>query len=567
MNREPVNGKHWRTIGMALFSGHFLVRPSAHSNESFLGYRLRVAFANGLSRPSWLTYSEPDLPKTHGVARWCPYCLAAADSYWRDDWYAENTGCFVHKCWLTSQCTMCRRTLRWKHVRFETCSCGASLQSAEVDAFSNDVLRLLNDQFEIGADLLSASDRWNLARFLGALYIFGRDGKPLKKASRQSQNIERILVTAGASLMGNRCDCFELLSRLRAPRTAEQNVPLLSEAFPQLLVMLRKHLNDAQRRWMLDLLDQYVEHTSGNEPMVAWRRRIVKAQADTDQRGRRPIGSRTIANMLAQTGEVVPIRRTRTGRKKFVVNETDVQRLMEIQRSFVAPKTAARYIEMSVKRVEVLAEAGFIDTNGKWINTKSLDRLLDSILTASSQGIRPLDDPISIAEALRLYVSIDASAAFFRLLVDGKIRLVVAHDQTPTFRTICVDKGDAISASRTQSESETLMSIAAAARRLGIKQEVMYHLVNAGLVRTRIARLRNRTIRAVNIDDLRAFTATFLPLAVFARSAGISVRNAPDWAVQHGIEIVTGPSVDGSRQYWIRKPVDWDGSASIESDD
>lgn len=71
MKREPVRGEHWRTTGMALFSDHFLVRPSAHSDESFLGYRLRVAFANGLSSPSWLTYSEPDLPKTHGVARWC----------------------------------------------------------------------------------------------------------------------------------------------------------------------------------------------------------------------------------------------------------------------------------------------------------------------------------------------------------------------------------------------------------------------------------------------------------------------------------------------------------------
>ncbi len=566
MNREPVNGKHWRTIGMALFSGHFLVRPSAHSNESFLGYRLRVAFANGLSRPSWLTYSGPDLPKTHGVARWCPYCLATSDSYWRDDWYAGNTGCFVHKCWLTSQCAMCRRTLRWKHVRFETCSCGASLQSAEVEAFSDDVLQLLNDQFETGAGLLSASDRWGLARFLGALSMFGLDGKPLKKSSRQSQNIERIVVTAGAPLMGDRCDCFELLSRLRAPRTEGQNVPLLSEAFPQLLVMLRKHLNGAQRRWMLDLLDQYVGHTSGNEPMVAWRRRIVKAAADTDQHGRRPIGSRTIANMLAQTGEVVPIRRTRTGRKKFVINETDVQRLMEIQKSLVAPKAAARYIKMSVKRVEALAQAGIIDTNGKRINTKSLDRLLDSIVAAGGQGIRPLEDPISIAEALRLYVSIDASAAFVRRLTDGTVHLAVARDKTPTLRTIYIDKGDAISASRTPSKSETLMSIVEAAQRLGIKQEVMYHLVNAGLVRTRITRRRNRTIRAVNIDDLRDFTATFLPLAVFARSAGISVRNAPDWAVQHGIEIITGPSVDGGRQYWIRKPVDWDKPASIEPD-
>ncbi|MBN3826023.1 hypothetical protein G3O00_20660 [Burkholderia sp. Ac-20384] len=426
---------------------------------------------------------------------------------------------------------------------------------------------MLNDQFEIDASLLSASDRWSLARFLGALSVFGLRGKPLKKASRRSENIERIVVTAGAQLMGSRCDCFGLLNRLRAPRTEGQNVPLLSEAFPQLLVMLRKHLKDAQRQWMLDLLDQYVEHTSGNEPMVARGRRSTTAPAITDRHGRRLIGSRTIANMLTQAGEVVPIRQTRTGRIRFVVNETDVQRLMEIQRSLVAPTTAARYIGMSVKRIEALTKAGLIDTNERLVNTKSLDRFLDSILAAGGQDVRPLDDPISIAEALRLYVSIDASVAFFRLLADGKTRLVIAHDQTPTLRTIYVDKGVAISANRTQSESETLMSIVAAARRLGIKQEVMYHLVNAGLVRTQIARLRNRTTRAIDIDDLRDFTATFLPLAVFARSAGVSVRNAPDWAIQHGIEIVTGPSVDGGRQYWIRKPVGWDRSANIESDD
>ncbi|WP_186022447.1 hypothetical protein [Burkholderia gladioli] len=425
---------------------------------------------------------------------------------------------------------------------------------------------MLNDQFEIDSSLLSASDRWSLARFLGALSMFGLRGKPLKKASRQSENIERIVVTAGAQLMGSRCDCFELLNRLRAPRTEGQNVPLLSEAFPQLLVMLRKHLKDAQRQWMLNLLDQYVEHTSGNEPMVARGRRSTTAPAITDRHGRRLIGSRTIANMLTQTGEVVPIRETRTGRIRFVVNEADVQRLTEIQKSFVAPKTAARYIGMSVKRIEALVEAGLIDTNKKWINTKSLDRLRDSILAASGQSVRPLDNPISIAEALRLHVSVDASALFFRRLADGTVRLAVAHDQTPTLRTIYVDKGDAISVGRTQSDFAKLISIVEAARRLGTKQEVMYHLVNAGLVKTRIAKLHNRTTRAINIDDLRDFTATFLPLAVFARSVGISIRNAPDWVIEHGIEIVTGPSVDGGRQYWIRKPLDCDKFASLEPD-
>ncbi|RQR60745.1 hypothetical protein DIE18_13610 [Burkholderia sp. Bp9125] len=352
-------------------------------------------------------------------------------------------------------------------------------------------------------------------------------------------------------MVGNQSACFELLDRLRTPQTSVQNVPLLSEAFPQLLVMLRKQLNDAQRRWMLNLLDRYVASTSKNRSAVVWERKEATRLEDSDQHGRQAMRSRSIAKMLTQTGETAPVRRTRTGRRKFMVSDADVQRLTNIQRSLVAPKTAARYLGMSVKRIEALTTADLISSNETRIDTRSLDRLLGNIVAAGVRDTLTLEDPINLAEALRLYVPIEASASFVSRLIDGDVRLAIEPDRVPTFRTMYAARSDVISASPMRTKSNSLVSIVEAARRLGIKQEVMYHLVNIGLVRTRMGRLRHRAARVIDVDDLQNFTQQFLPLFTLAKTIGISAREAPSWAKRHGIEIVTGPSVDGGRQYWI----------------
>lgn len=567
MGHEPSQSMSWRHRGTALFAGHFLMRPFAHVDESFLGYRLRVAFVNGLSNPDWLVCIENSLPKTHGIARWCPYCLADPHAYWREDWYTGPAACFAHQCWLTSACSVCRRMLHWKQVRFVTCSCGASLHCANVDQFSVEVLDLLGEQPDSNSALLSVAERWNLARFLGALSQFGLQGKPLKKASRQTENVGQLLVTVGAPLIADQSACFELLDRLRAPRASVKNVPLLSEVFPNLLVILRKRLDEAQRGWMLDVLDKYVTSSSHRGLTVLWERKGSACQVNKDLRCLRNTRNPAITNMLEQTGETIPVRRTRAGRKKFAINDEDLQRLRETQRLLVPLKTASRYAGMSTRRVQALAQAGLIASNGARIDTRSIDRLLSNIVEARARDVPAVGDPVSIAEALRLYVPVEASAAFFNHLMNGVVQLVVESDKVPSLRQIFADRYNLVSAVQMSLESCSQISIVEAARRLGVKQEVMYHLINIGLVGTRTGKLRRRTARIVDADELKRFSGQFLPLSTVARAMGISARQAPSWAREHGIEIVTGPSVDGGRQYWIRKPVDWDASASTEPDD
>jgi len=552
MKRKSIPDAGWRTQGVALFAGRFLVRPPARRDESYLGYRLRIAFVNGLSNPSWLNCIDVTLPKANGIARWCPLCLAVPDCYWREAWESGPAACFLHQSWLTSNCGRCGRMLRWKQVRLTACICGSQLHSEDFDAFSPDLEKLLSTSHESGIDLLHVEERWALARLLGALSQYGLQGKPLKKASRQKTYVERLLVSDGASLLVERNRCFNLLDRMRVPQVNVSNLPLLSEIFPNLLWMFRKELSEDACAWMLELLDAYLAYSSQRGVPILWERKGISVGGG--QPGRPKTRNSTIASLLSQTESAVPIRRTGAGRRKFLVSHVDLEHLRGARSSFMRLKTAARYAGMSVERVVALAKANVIVARGSSIDKKSIDRLLCSIAEASVQAVQELRDPIRFSEALRLYVPVDASVRFFNWIVGGAVSLAVESNVAPTLRNTYVDRQDVMSLMRGSAQQGTQISIVEAAGRLGIKQEVMYHLINIGLVGTRTGKLGRRAARVVEVNELNKFAEQFLPLITLASASGISAREAPDWAKQHGIEIVTGPSVDGGRQYWVRRP-------------
>ncbi|MFM0086898.1 hypothetical protein PQR46_08155 [Paraburkholderia sediminicola] len=545
----------WRSQGTTLFAGSFALRPAAHVDESFLGYRLRLADANGVPNPNWISCIDSSLPKSHGLARWCPHCLATVNGYWREEWHTGRAACFIHGCWLASVCGRCRRALRWKQVRFVLCTCGASLCDVKVDNFSPELLRLFGDQTDSNTELLSVKDRWSLARFIGALAQFGLQGKPLKKASRRTENIEQILLTTGASLIADQLAGFDLLDRLRTPQVGGNNVPLLSEVFPHLLTMLRKQLNEAERGWMLDLLNAYTTYSSLRGTAVIWERRGVGGPLNKGAYDSRKARNPAIASVLAQTGMVIPVRRTQSGRQKFVISRAELHDLRETQRRLVSVKTAARYAGLSTRRIQALAKAGLIASAGARIDMGSVDSLLGELATACVRDMSALVEPVSLVEALRLYVPVEGSAAFFDRLKNCSVRVTCESDNAPTLHHMFSERNEVISAVAVPVAESSQISIVEAARRISVKQEVMYHLINIGLLRTREGKLGRRAARVVDVNDLEKFTEQFLPLIAVARTIGVSVREAPDWARQHGIEVVSGPSVDGGRQYWIRRPV------------
>jgi hypothetical protein len=175
-------------------SGMLVVTPAPFSNESMMGYVLRLSGANGQSTPWWLyqlaglkqsdvrtcnmrldrlahligrpisALSEISFKAQAVPARWgrllghrlistdlvvsdakfCTLC-AAESGYIEAHWQLRlTTGCPVHCCKPTTRCTKCQRRVTWFRPNLLTCSCGADLLMQSSAAISTSEASLLS---------------------------------------------------------------------------------------------------------------------------------------------------------------------------------------------------------------------------------------------------------------------------------------------------------------------------------------------------------------------------------------------------------------------------------------
>jgi hypothetical protein len=96
-------------------------------------------------------------------------------------------------------------------------------------------------------------------------------------------------------------------------------------------------------------------------------------------------------------------------------------------------------------------------------------------------------------------------------------------------------------------ESGEGLSVDQAAKELGLKQQVAYDLVRAGLLTTTDAGVLGRRVAA---RDIEAFRAAYVSLAELARKANCSPRVL---LARVGVAPVCGPAIDGARQYFFRR--------------
>lgn len=550
-----------RSLKAAALGSHVpLIHPAPDGEESYVGYRLRVAYLNGIANHTWLGQpsSANGLPKGSGKTRWCPICIAEADPRWLECWTSGPGACFLHNVWLNDRCPRCRRLMTWRHARFKSCSCGQRLAEVEVCRFSADLARVVAYAEDAASEdvvkALSVERRWNLARVLGALRIYGLRGKPLKKASTQSAEVECRLVTHGASILASEEAQCELLEHIRVYPPG-RNVPLLSEAFPGLLTMSRTQLGERERRWLMDVVATYVTNVAGGASPVIWERRAPYLQQNAGLTRCATGRSRRLARICSAGGIAPKVRRTRTGRRKILVSDAELQDAVRRREIFVPLKTAARRFGVSVGRMRAMVQSDVVAAKGGLVNVTTVRQLIDRIAAsaACSSASDVTADFVSLGDAMRTNVALDATAAFFGLLTRGSFP-VLCPPGAATFREILISRSHLGKVQPLPPEHEVSgISIMDAARLMEVKQEVMYHLVRLGLLDTRIARIGRRMSRVVELEALDKFRLNYEPLACLARRQGVALRQAPDWAVREGFELVTGPKIDGGRQYIVRK--------------
>ena len=538
-------------------SCHLLIRPAAYVGEHPFGYKLRLAYVNGLADPRWMdTLSGPAQLKGHGHARWCPHCLATAEPFWRSAWQKERAACMSHGCWLVDICPSCYRRAVWSGMRFLSCKCGQHLIQTISPEFSPHLLSVLHRQ--VGADerwnQLSIDERWRTCRLLGALQVHGLNGKPMKKASGTSVATERQLLDEGAAIIANgREALFALLDRIRVQSLSGDTVQIMGQAFPMLLRLIRKQLSPQGRRWLEDEIDAYVLSTADRETAVVWRGRGSDISSSIQGNARMlRVRPTRLPSVCAMVGVEPKSRRTRSGRRRLIVCAGDVARIKRGLDCMISMRGVAHRFGLSAQRQKLLAEAGLIRRSGAYMDGESISRLLRRLVEGQcrdkdSAGL----DGISLAEAFRNLVPVSRTVQFIEAALHGKLGVFSGKEKVSRLDDLLVSKHEVVEVLCASSVDALRLTICEAAERLEVKQEVMYHLLNVGLLNTSVTHAGRRATRVIDLAELERFRAEVEPLTSAAARAGVDFRSGLAWAKRQGLSLVSGPCVDGGRQYFV----------------
>lgn len=521
-----------------------LVRPKRQGEESHWGYVLRLAAENGLERPQWLLRPGSRWP-TRSL-RLCVGCLSSPDSVWREQWLrADQAWCDLHRTWLIDHCPSCQRRLLWSTVRFERCVCGFHWLASEASRVDESILNATS----------SRTVPLEVMRVLGAFSLYGPRGKIGKKASRHGIAEVHAQISAGFALASHWPRAFyDVLEARRVAADTVGTMQLLKEAFPGLLDLPGQITDAAWRERVATAIDGYCAMSLvGDSPIIA-RSPLVTSRLMTLKQISGSLGKRveSIAGAIdSGLAEVGSVRITARGRRRRLVREADLSRLVAACDDSAPIKTIARHLAIPAKRVHALAEAGHVSFKGRGLlrsEVAALESSVVSMLPATSDMDLAM---LPFGQALRAWVPVEDTGALWQSLRAGHLTLHRPHPSVPLGHCL-------VSTSAIQAWSHELRGVLAAelsmtqvASELNLKHEVVRDLVRAGLLKARQGISAHRSCWLITASDCAAFKQRYAPLARLAAEAGVRLRDGFAWAEGKGLTLACGPKVDGSRQYFV----------------
>lgn len=558
-----------------------LVRPAKLPLESPEGFRLRVAAANGLRRPAWigpaqsLGAAEAASPKpwrTSRIARFCPSCLSE-DAIWHEAWTcAAIPLCLRHSVVLSDLCQQCGQHLAWNRARLEHCACGALLKDQSLRRLSESGTRLASSlggrpstDLSIGgcfASLtLAEASRFILA--VGTPLVWPGAKRPQRTLRRSSLEECVRVFEAAAEVVDEWPTNFvrrldelmreSLLNGRRGPSVVFRRLrsALSSDGHSDGLSFVRNELDSfLENNWPYGLDNRNrlgAPSRLQNFPLAVAASRLKMRPA------------RLVA--LAKRQDVQLTQSvSEGGRRRFsFVNKRDFARMMALSEDEISTSSAGRMLGVSRRRVIELVRgdvlhAASIGTSGSAVvvSKRSVAQLITAVLGLATVRGTHGSDLIGLRTALRASIPVAQSASFFQAMLTGRIAAFRTSDSKDlselkvSIADLQREKGGRISA------TEELTAVQAA-RRLGVKQEVLYGLLRRQLIRSHCGTGAHRRQTFVWSQDIHTFTQKFVTARELAQQSGTSPREAVRRLARASLLPVVGPSIDGSRQYFFSR--------------
>lgn len=583
------------------------VRPRPIDGEATLGFLMRVARANGYEtlrqlansfgsfegisqalgllgeerqtlfgpNPNFWGRSERsdelnDSDFNHSQLRWCVLCLQES-AYIRGPWLLKiSCVCSRHAVVLHDRCPCCGSVQRLGRVNYLQCDCGVWLAGHQAqDVVSSSLLRL-SQMVEAAIDspsglpgvpLLSLSEWLKLISYLGQYSDSAQPRKPGKLGNMHQLDTASALMRQASHLLDNWPDNFHALLveiHCQAKREAKSTTRI-RDTFGTLYHVLYTDLSDDCFQFLRDAFERYLhEHWAGvvnkrhrafKPETIARHPRVTLKQA-AKKAGVAPSTVRHFIRAEVIAGNQIELP---SGRKMRSVDEQSLIEIGILARGCVTLDKAAKQLGLPRARVRELIAGGILKPLVSRVHGNAAAWLIpkQQVQALIFAGTESMHSPptINVRYILKYWHLRDGEfITLVRALLGKQLKPVGKSAEPVPLGNIQLDEQQTwLWLAEMRYADGASISVDQAAKRLGLKQQVVYDLVRLGLMTTIQDHLPGRRVTQASLDE---FQATYISLAEYAKS----VKRAPRWVLQTlTVQPVSGPLIDRSRQYFFRR--------------
>ena len=505
--------------------------------------------------------------------RYCPRCLSRGDS-WHRGWETPCVdACPRCGCWLVDECAACHRPVTWSRSRLMECACGAPLTQGLCREAPEALVALARSMVSLeeapkGQSPIAGLDPRRAAAvvwFLGRLAAGGSSVRRAGPVELPAMWESWPVTSAAAEILVDWPRAFcRVLDQCRE-RCPEGDRGSLLRVFPEVYSTLYKHPRPQHfvavreafegyviERWPGQLAKRHgrLEDRALGEP--AWIRLRQAARLTGYPES-------ALRNLVRQGDLESQTWTTVRGRSFLLLRRTGVEALLAAQGPAVDLCEAALRLGLSESRLAqvlpkvCLSALAPIRQGGRWTIPVKWVEEWEELVSSLPHETRT-SGCLVVEDALRFFLpDSDAFAHLLNAVRDGEVVTAGRVQDTRGLSGILIRRAvfrEWMDCLRPQLDS---LSIRAAAKRIGVKEEVAYYLARRGVLDSTSTRVGRRVERRVSERALARFTESYVLAKTIAVRTGSSARAVQRFLAECGVAAVCGPGVDTCRQLVYRR--------------
>lgn len=516
----------------------------------------------------------------NGTRRLCPLCIREA-RYHRAFWdLTVATVCPLHAIRLIDRCPECGHSLNWRVGPITSCSnpkCIGDVQSADGTPVAEAEMtgvrglhRLLYSgncpELNPAIRALSVSEQIRLICYLGYAQICGQVMLGASQLRNCSPDKVHLALEAGWQMCVTWPSSFHvILDRQRARAGNRKGRYGVRKQFGR----LHRYLEENRRPFARVLEAELRSYILDRPEIITRAPKLRPGESDGDLRKRAVTISeaRDVLHVglekmhaLADERDLYFVRPTGSGAP--AVLRADLVYALQEERSRLRTKEEVLgMLQTSKPTVDKLRQAGLLpavpdpdNEDGLLYPADGVQALLqdlESRIPAGSTRPKQRVDMMMIARRVRR-PGFDM-ADVVQAVRDGRLVPVALARVRGLHRLLFRPADVERFVAEVRARADETISIVEAAEELGVKQETAYQWVRKGLLRTLKRTSPTESGRRVTRAALEAFRCEYVTGAEFARVHRLGRKWAATHLVNAGVRAVSGPTVDGTRQYLFRR--------------